>query len=120
MPTYEYRCTDCGNRVEVFQRIGDDSPTVCEVCGGTLRKVFHPAGIVFKGSGFYATDSRKARTGSGDGKGSSEKGSGEKGGGEKAPSERSGSETKSSEKGGSEKGPSRTSSSDAASKGKSS
>jgi putative FmdB family regulatory protein len=125
MPTYEYLCTDCGNRVEVFQRIGDDSPTVCEVCGGPLRKVFHPAGIVFKGSGFYATDSRKARAGAGDGKRSSEKGGGEKGGGEKgggekAPSERAGSETKSSEKGGSEKGPSRTSSSDAGSKGKSS
>ena len=120
MPTYEYRCTDCGNRVEVFQRIGDDSPTVCEICGGTLRKVFHPAGIVFKGSGFYATDSRKARAGAGDGKRSSEKGGGEKGGGEKAPSEKPGSETKSSEKGGSEKDPSKTSSFDAASKGKSS
>jgi putative FmdB family regulatory protein len=130
MPTYEYRCTDCGNRVEVFQRIGDDSPTVCEVCGGTLRKVFHPAGIVFKGSGFYATDSRKARAGSGDGKRSSEKSGGEKGGGEKdggekdggekARSERAGSEKKSSEKGGSEKDPSRTSSSDAGAKGKSS
>jgi putative FmdB family regulatory protein len=130
MPTYEYRCTDCGNRVEVFQRIGDVSPTVCEVCGGTLRKVFHPAGIVFKGSGFYATDSRKARAGSGDGKRSSEKGGGEKGGGEKGGaekgggekggSEKGGSETKSSETGGSEKGPSKTSSSDAASKGKSS
>lgn len=121
MPTYEYRCTDCGNRVEVFQRIGDDSPTVCEVCGGPLRKVFHPAGIVFKGSGFYATDSRKARAGSsGDGKRSSEKGGSEKGGGEKAPSERAGSETKSSEKDSSGKGSSRSSSSDAASKGKSS
>jgi putative FmdB family regulatory protein len=120
MPTYEYRCTDCGNRVEVFQRIGDDSPTVCEVCGGTLRKVFHPAGIVFKGSGFYATDSRKVRAGSGDGKRSSEKG-GEKGGGERASSETKGSEKGGSEKGGSEKGrPSSPSSSDAASKEKSS
>jgi len=58
MPTYEYACTECGNRVEAFQRIGDEPLTVCERCGGTLRKVFHPAGIVFKGSGFYATDSR--------------------------------------------------------------
>jgi putative FmdB family regulatory protein len=58
MPTYEYACTDCGYRFEVFRRIGDDPMTVCEVCGGLLRKVFHPAGIVFKGSGFYATDSR--------------------------------------------------------------
>lgn len=58
MPTYEYRCNDCGNLFETFQRIGDEPPTVCERCGGRLRKVFHPAGIVFKGSGFYATDSR--------------------------------------------------------------
>jgi putative FmdB family regulatory protein len=58
MPTYEYRCSDCGTLFEVFQRIDDDPLTVCENCGGKLRKVFHPAGIVFKGSGFYATDSR--------------------------------------------------------------
>jgi putative FmdB family regulatory protein len=58
MPTYEYACTECGNRVEVIQRIDEQPPAVCERCGGTLRKVFHPAGIVFKGSGFYATDSR--------------------------------------------------------------
>jgi putative FmdB family regulatory protein len=67
MPTYEFRCVDCGNRVEVFQRIGDEPLTVCEICGGTMRKVFHPAGIVFKGSGFYATDSR-ARSTKSDGK----------------------------------------------------
>ena len=67
MPTYEYLCTDCGNRVEVVQRIGDEPPTVCEVCGGPLRKVFHPAGIVFKGSGFYATDSRSRSKSSADG-----------------------------------------------------
>ena len=58
MPTYEFACTECGNRVEMFQRLDESPPTVCERCGGTLRKVFHPAGIVFKGSGFYATDSR--------------------------------------------------------------
>lgn len=69
MPTYEFRCVDCGNRVEVFQRIGDEPLTVCEVCGGAMRKVFHPAGIVFKGSGFYATDSRaKSSKGGSDGK----------------------------------------------------
>lgn len=60
MPTYEYRCSDCGHLFEVHQRIDEDSLTVCERCGGRLRKVFHPAGIVFKGSGFYATDSRSA------------------------------------------------------------
>jgi putative FmdB family regulatory protein len=65
MPTYEFRCSDCGNLFETFQRVDDEPPTVCERCGGRLRKVFHPAGIVFKGSGFYATDSRKkAKAGS--------------------------------------------------------
>ena len=58
MPTYEYECTVCGQHIEVFQRFSEDPLTICGVCGGKLRKVFHPAGIVFKGSGFYATDSR--------------------------------------------------------------
>ncbi|HYF12133.1 MAG TPA: FmdB family zinc ribbon protein, partial [Actinomycetota bacterium] len=53
MPTYEYACTSCGHQIEVFQRFTEDPLTTCGVCGGTLRKVFHPAGIVFKGSGFY-------------------------------------------------------------------
>jgi putative FmdB family regulatory protein len=60
MPTYEYQCTSCGHHIEVFQRITEDPLTTCGVCGGPLRKVFHPAGIVFKGSGFYATDSRSS------------------------------------------------------------
>jgi putative FmdB family regulatory protein len=60
MPTYEYECTSCGQHIEVFQRISEDALTTCGACGGKLRKVFHPAGIVFKGSGFYATDSRSA------------------------------------------------------------
>jgi putative FmdB family regulatory protein len=60
MPTYEYECTSCGQHIEVFQRITEEPLTTCGVCGGTLRKVFHPVGIVFKGSGFYATDSRSA------------------------------------------------------------
>jgi putative FmdB family regulatory protein len=60
MPTYEYECTSCGRHIEVFQRFSEDALTTCEACGGTLRKVFYPAGIVFKGSGFYATDSRKS------------------------------------------------------------
>jgi putative FmdB family regulatory protein len=58
MPTYEYACTECGDRTEVVQSIFDAPPTVCTVCGGQLRKVFSPVGIVFKGSGFYRTDSR--------------------------------------------------------------
>jgi putative FmdB family regulatory protein len=61
MPTYEYECTACGQHIEVFQRFSEDPLTTCGVCGGPLRKVFHPAGIVFKGSGFYATDSRSKK-----------------------------------------------------------
>jgi putative FmdB family regulatory protein len=58
MPTYEYACTECGARTEVVQSFSDAPPTTCTVCGGRLRKVFSPVGIVFKGSGFYRTDSR--------------------------------------------------------------
>ena len=60
MPTYEYACSTCGNHIEVVQRFTDEPLSVCGVCGGSLRKVFHPAGILFKGSGFYATDSRRS------------------------------------------------------------
>jgi putative FmdB family regulatory protein len=68
MPTYEYACTQCGQHVEVFQRLSEEPLATCGACGGPLRKVFHPAGIVFKGSGFYATDSRsKPKSGSSDG-----------------------------------------------------
>ena len=59
MPTYQYTCTECGEQVEVVQKFTDDPLTVCTNCGGRLRKVFSPVGIVFKGSGFYRTDSRK-------------------------------------------------------------
>lgn len=58
MPTYEYRCTSCGQHVEVVQSFTDDPLTECGSCEGPLRKVFSPVGIVFKGSGFYKTDSR--------------------------------------------------------------
>ena len=58
MPTYEYACTECGDRTEVVQSIADAPLTTCAICGGRLRKVFSPVGIVFKGSGFYRTDSR--------------------------------------------------------------
>jgi putative FmdB family regulatory protein len=62
MPTYEYACLSCGTHIEVFQHFNEESLTECGVCGGPLRKVFHPAGILFKGSGFYATDSRASRS----------------------------------------------------------
>jgi putative FmdB family regulatory protein len=86
MPTYEYGCTSCGQRIEVFQRISEDPLTTCGVCGGKLRKVFHPAGIVFKGSGFYATDSRSASKGS-----EKQKADATTGSGEGSPSESEGS-----------------------------
>ena len=58
MPTYQYTCTDCGEPVEAVQKFTDDPLSICAACGGRLRKVFSPVGIVFKGSGFYRTDSR--------------------------------------------------------------
>jgi len=58
VPTYQYACTDCADRVEVVQKFTDEPLLVCSLCGGRLRKVFSPVGIVFKGSGFYRTDSR--------------------------------------------------------------
>jgi putative FmdB family regulatory protein len=78
MPTYEYACQSCGTHVEVFQRFSEESLTECGVCGGPLRKVFHPAGILFKGPGFYSTDSRsKAGAGSKSGGDKSESSGGE-------------------------------------------
>lgn len=58
MPTYQYRCTACGNDLEAVQSFSDAALTECTVCGGRLRKVFGSVGLVFKGSGFYKTDSR--------------------------------------------------------------
>jgi putative FmdB family regulatory protein len=59
MPIYEYACTSCGERTEAKQSF-DDPPLVdCPHCGGVLRKLFSPVGIVFKGSGFYSTDAKK-------------------------------------------------------------
>ncbi|WP_433505910.1 FmdB family zinc ribbon protein [Pseudonocardia halophobica] len=58
MPTYQYACTACDHRFEAVQSFSDDALTECPACGGKLRKVFSSVGIVFKGSGFYRTDSR--------------------------------------------------------------
>src|ERR1044071_5182241 len=60
MPTYEYACKKCGEHLEVVQSFKDDALTTCPNCKGALRKVFGNVGIVFKGSGFYKTDSRPA------------------------------------------------------------
>ncbi|MEU8797279.1 FmdB family zinc ribbon protein [Spirillospora sp. NPDC048819] len=58
MPTYQYVCTECAEPLEVVQKFSDDALTECPACEGRLRKVFSAAGIIFKGSGFYRTDSR--------------------------------------------------------------
>jgi len=79
LPTYEYACRDCKARFEVFQRITEDALTTCEKCGGPIRRVVHPVGIVYKGSGFYTTDyARKSSAGgAADGNGKEESGKGE-------------------------------------------
>jgi putative FmdB family regulatory protein len=64
VPVYEYACTECGEELEVRQSFTDAALTVCPVCSGRLRKVLSPVGVVFKGSGFYRTDSRAAESGS--------------------------------------------------------
>jgi putative FmdB family regulatory protein len=73
VPTYQYACTTCGEQLEAVQKFTDDPLTVCPVCGGALRKVYSAVGIVFKGSGFYRTDSRaEAKSRADAGKGSSD------------------------------------------------
>jgi putative FmdB family regulatory protein len=56
MPTYEYRCQACNNDFETWQKMSDEPLTTCPKCGGRIRRVLFPAGIVFKGHGFYKTD----------------------------------------------------------------
>jgi putative FmdB family regulatory protein len=58
VPTYQYACTECDHSFEQFQSFSDDALTVCPECQGRLRKVYNAVGVVFKGSGFYRTDSR--------------------------------------------------------------
>lgn len=62
MPVYAYSCRDCGNAFDIRQEFTDDSLTVCEACGGRLRKQFGAVGVSFNGSGFYRTDSRSTKT----------------------------------------------------------
>ena len=90
MPTYQYVCTECGGQLEAVQKFTDDPLTVHEACGGRLRKVFSPVGIVFKGSGFYRTDSRNGSSAPAQASSSSSAG------GEKASSPSSGGEKASS------------------------
>ena len=64
MPTYSYACTECDHRFDAVQSFSDDSLTVCPECQGRLRKVFNAVGVVFKGGGFYRTDSRSGSSAS--------------------------------------------------------
>ena len=100
VPTYQYACTECGERLEVVQSFSDAALTECPSCAGRLRKVFSGVGVVFKGSGFYRTDSRS---------GSSEKPAGDKKGA--APAASSGSTTTTAPSTGSSSSPSSSGSS---------
>lgn len=75
MPTYQYACTSCEHRFEQVQSFSEDSLTVCPECEGRLRKLFNAVGIVFKGSGFYRTDSRSGNGSVSESGGSSSEGS---------------------------------------------
>jgi len=130
VPTYQYACTECGEQLEKVQKFSDDPLTVCPNCNGRLRKVFSPVGIVFKGSGFYRTDSRSGPVAGGkdgagkdsgkDGKDGKEKAdSGSKSDSSASKSESSGDKT-SAKSGSSGNGSGKDSGSSASSSGKSS
>jgi len=75
VPTYDYQCRACGTVTEVIHPMKEDGPSVCELCGGELRRVIFPAGIIFKGSGFYRNDSRaKSSSSAGGSEGGSDSG----------------------------------------------
>lgn len=61
MPLYEYQCENCMQFIEVMQKLSDSPLASCDDCGGAVRKLFHPVGAVFKGSGFYSTDNKSAK-----------------------------------------------------------
>jgi putative FmdB family regulatory protein len=91
VPTYQYACTECGHELEAVQKFSDDPLTTCPSCSGKLRKVFSAVGVVFKGSGFYRTDSRGKSS-------ASEAGSSNASSSEKASSSESKSESSTSKK----------------------
>jgi len=108
MPTYEYRCKDCGENLEVVQAFTDEALTECPYCQGALKKVFNSVGISFRGSGFYKNDSRSSSTTSSPGSGSSSS-EGSSSSSDGAASSDSSSSTSSSSSGGSESGSSSSS-----------
>ncbi|MBV8789706.1 MAG: FmdB family transcriptional regulator [Mycobacterium sp.] len=99
MPTYSYQCTECDDRFDIVQAFTDDALTTCERCAGRLRKRFNSVGVVFKGSGFYRTDSRESSKGaksSTNGSSKSDSGSSSGSSDTSSSSEKSGSSDKSS------------------------
>lgn len=62
MPFYRYKCEDCGEETEAFQKMSDEPLTVCPACGGHLKKLLNSVGVVFKGGGYYSTDSKESST----------------------------------------------------------
>ena len=102
MPTYGYRCEQCGHELEVFQSMSDVPLKTCEACGGGLRKLLYPVGVQFKGSGFYTTDYRNGGGGGGKSKSESESGGGSSessgGSGSSSSSDSNGSSTSTPEK----------------------
>jgi putative FmdB family regulatory protein len=97
VPTYDYQCRACGTVTEVIHSMLEDGPSVCELCGGRLRRVLYPSGIIFKGSGFYRNDSRPSRSSSGSesetGAGSTDKAGASEGGAGKGSEGSTGSTT---------------------------
>ncbi|MEU5987892.1 FmdB family zinc ribbon protein [Spirillospora sp. NPDC047418] len=114
MPTYQYVCTECGEPLEVVQKFSDDALTECPACSGRLRKVFSAAGIIFKGSGFYRTDSR------GSGKSSSTVGSSSNGSSSESSGGSSGGDSGASSSSSADSPSSSSSGGDSSSSGKSS
>ncbi len=97
MPTYQYVCTECGGQLEAVQKFTDEPLTVHEDCGGRLRKVFSPVGIVFKGSGFYRTDSRGSGSSGASSSSSSKENGSKESGSKESGSKESGSSSSSSD-----------------------
>ena len=96
MPTYSYACTECDNRFDAVQAFTDDALTTCPQCSGRLRKLFNSVGVVFKGSGFYRTDSRESTKSSSGAKSDSVSGSDKSGSEKSSSSEKSSGSTDSS------------------------
>ena len=120
MPTYSYACTECDNRFDAVQAFTEDALTTCPQCSGRLRKLFNSVGVVFKGSGFYRTDSReasKSAVASDSDKSGSDKSGSDKSGSDKSGSDKSGSDKSGSDKSGSDKSGSEKKSSDKPSSG---